>query len=372
MEKIRLCYLVSSLCNEGPVNVMYNIIRYIDFERFEVSIVTFISEKENSRMDEFRQLPINIYQLEHDVRLSLWELFKTLKKKLAELNPDQLHAHCPRSLYLMAFLPRKYKRIYTIHIYPGLQQLMLYGRIKGKIVIAMNHFFTRKCDLPIGCAESVGAQYKDEKGWNVYCIPNGSSLPVWNRNDEEKRKLREEFGLKNSVKYFIFIGRFSKEKNPDILVNAFRRTDRKNVGLVMLGKGPMWDELRLRKSDNVIMPGFTTRVYDYLKAADFYISVSDVEGLANTILESMSVGLPMLLSDIPSHREVLKTLNGLITGYIIDNKNADDIVAKIEDIQKLDETIIHATLQELYQKKYTAEVMSNLYQKAYLNLYNKK
>lgn len=62
-RKIRLCYLVSSLCNEGPVNVIYNILQYIDYNKFEVSVVTFIPEKENSRMDEFEKLPIKIYQL---------------------------------------------------------------------------------------------------------------------------------------------------------------------------------------------------------------------------------------------------------------------------------------------------------------------
>ena len=48
MKKIRICYLVSSLANEGPVNVIYNIVKYIDFSRFEVSIVTFIPEKETT------------------------------------------------------------------------------------------------------------------------------------------------------------------------------------------------------------------------------------------------------------------------------------------------------------------------------------
>ncbi len=53
------------------------------------------------------------------------------------------------------------------------------------------------------------------------------------------------------------------------------------------------------------MPGFKSNIYDYLKASDYYISASDVEGLANTLLESMTVGLPCVLSDIPSHKEVL-------------------------------------------------------------------
>lgn len=367
MHKIHICYLVSSLCNEGPVNVMYNIIRYMDFDRFKVSIITFIPEKQNSRLEEFWQFPINIYQLGKDAKLSPWNLFVALKKKVKEINPDELHAHCPRSLYLMCFLPKKYKRVYTIHIYPGLQQRMLYGNIKGNIVIALNNFFTRKCDLPIGCAESVGIQYKDEKGWNIMCIPNGASLPIWNFNENEKNRLRDEFGLKYDIKYFIFVGRFSQEKNPDILIDCFNNLQRENVKLIMLGQGPMWENLKEKAGDKIVMPGFTTRVYDYLKASDYYISASDVEGLANTILESMSVGLPMLLSDIPSHREVLANLTNNKVGYVM-NASKSDMKEKVNLILELDSKEIRQSLQQVYRSKYTAEVMSKSYQEAYLIL----
>lgn len=367
MSKIHICYLVSSLCNEGPVNVMYNIIRYINFNKFEVSIITFIPEKKNSRLEEFSKFPINIHQLGKNLKLNPWNLFIALKKKVAEINPDELHAHCPRSLYLMCFLPKRYKRIYTIHIYPGLQQHMLYGKFKGNCVIALNNYFTRKCDLPIGCAESVGTQYKDEKGWDIMCIPNGASLPVWEYDENEKNKLREEFGLNPNVKYFIFIGRFSKEKNPDILVECFNRLQQKDVQLIMLGQGPMWEALKERAGDNIIMPGFTTRVYDYLKASDYYISASDVEGLANTILESMSVGLPMLLSDIPSHQEVLANMSNSNIGYIID-KSKNDLKEKIDLILNLDTVKTCKIIQQVYNEKYTAQVMSQAYQDAYINL----
>ena len=49
------------------------------------------------------------------------------------------------------------------------------------------------------------------------------------------------------MKYFIFISRFSQEKNPDIVISAFRLLDRSDIGLVMLGKGPMWDKLKNKK-----------------------------------------------------------------------------------------------------------------------------
>lgn len=371
MTKLHICYLVSSLCNEGPVNVMYNIIRHIDFTKFEVSIITFVPEKKTSRLDEFAEFPINIHQLGKDIKPSPFALYWALRKKVAEINPAELHAHCPRSLYLMCCLPKRYKRVYTIHIYPGLQQHMLYGKHKGNVVITLNNYFTRKCDLPIGCAESVGMQYKEKKGWNILCIPNGASLPIWERDKEERLKLRKELGLEENVKYFIFIGRFSKEKNPEVLINVFNSLTRKDVKLIMLGQGPMWEELNRYKNDNVLMPGFTTKVYDYLKAADFYISASDVEGLANTILESMSVGLPMLLSNIPSHREILANIKKEKVGYLIDNKRKDDIIEKINLIIDIDTTQVLAILQNLYKNKYTAEVMSKAYQQAYLKLCSK-
>ena len=60
---IKVCFLVSSLCNEGQVNVMYNIIQYMECARFDVSIITLIPEKANSRLDDFRRLPVSIHLL---------------------------------------------------------------------------------------------------------------------------------------------------------------------------------------------------------------------------------------------------------------------------------------------------------------------
>ena len=117
--------------------------------------MTFIPEKESSRMDEFEKLPIKIYQLSSIKKNGLFTIYGLLKRKLKEINPDEIHAHCPRSLYLMPFLSKQYKKIYTIHIYPGEQQIQLYGLIMGKIVISLNHLFTRMCDLPIGLRKAL-------------------------------------------------------------------------------------------------------------------------------------------------------------------------------------------------------------------------
>lgn len=367
---IKVSFLISSLCNEGPVNVMYNIVKYIDYTKYDVSIVTFIPEKESTRISEFRKLPVSIYQLAKTKTLNPVKLFLALRKEIKAISPDLLHAHCPRSLYLMHFLPKVYKRIYTIHNYPGDLQRILYGRLKGNIVIKLNHFFTKRTDCPIGCAENISTSYKEIQGWDILSISNGSSLPVWNGNAEYKQGIRKKLNLQENIRYFIFIGRFSNEKNPDKLIHTFKNSTRKDIGIIMLGDGPMWNDLKKEETDRIILPGFKTNVYDYLIASDYYISASDGEGLANTLLESMTIGLPMLLSDITSHKDVLSKMNKTV-GYLFNQKNGNDLTDKIDKITLLDEKEVAIEIKHIFIQYYTAKKMSLAYQTVYSNLNSK-
>ncbi len=367
-NKLKICFIISSLANEGPTNVMYNIVKYINYNNFKVSIITLTPEKANTRIREFQKFPIDVFQLSLNNKKNLFSLYILLRKKVLKINPLIIHSHCPRSLYLMSFLPSKYKTLYTIHIYPGLQQKILYGSIKGKIIIFLNNFFTKRCSLPIACSESVSELFKSEKKIEILSIPNGSSLETWDYNQNEKNNLRNELRLNKDFIYFIFIGRLSKEKNLFNLIQAFANITNEKIRLIILGDGNMWEELYNIKPKNVIMLGFKTNVYDYLKASDYYISTSHVEGLANTLLESMTVGLPMILSDIPSHHEILKNFKSDETvGIIIDQDNQKSIQNAILKIIGFDSEKIRKSTHKVFLEKYTAKRMSKAYQDQYLS-----
>lgn len=371
--KIKVCFVVSSLSNQGPPNVMYNIIRYMDFSRFDVSIITMVEEQKISRLEDFRKLPIRIVQMHPKGIQNPIAMYFTLRRTVKKLNPDILHTHCPRSMFLVPFLSKKYKKIETVHIYPGIQQKVMYGKWKGQIVIWLSHFFTKKMDLPIACSESVAQSYWDEQHYKMLAIPNGCSLPAWKRDMTEKARLRKELGMRDDLRYFIFIGRFSQEKNPDVIVKAFETLlqTHKDIGLVLLGNGDMFEEISAHTSDRIMVPGFKTNVYEYLKAVDFYISASDVEGLANTLLESMAVGLPCALSDIPSHREVIVKASQPF-GYTFDRRNVEQVTATMEKVMKLDPEMTATYIQGLFEKHYTARHMSERYQEEYEKIMDKE
>ena len=365
--KINVCYIISSLSNEGPTNVLYNIIKYMDFDRFRVSLVTMIPEKENSRWEDFQRLNIRIVPLSSEKALNPIAMFMRLREVIKGLNPDILHTHCARSMFLVPFLSSRYKKVETVHIYPGIQQEVKFGKWKGKLVNALSHFFTMRMDLPIACSESVAQSYWENWHFRMMAIPNGCSLPVWTGDEERRKLIRNQIGLREDVRYFLFIGRFSREKNPDRIVQAFEAMNDPGTGVILLGEGALYEELKHHETDRILLPGFKPNVHDYVLASDYYISASDTEGLANTLLESMSVGLPCVLSDIPSHHEVVDKAERPMA-FLYDQHDLSAMIKAIRDVLQLDRANTGAYIRSLYAKYYTAERMSKSYQKAYIRL----
>ena len=58
-----------------------------------------------------------------------------------------------------------------------------------------------------------------------------------------------------------------------------------------------------------------------MKSADLFINFSDFEGMPNTVMEAMACGCPLLVSDIPAHREFLNEQSALI----VDPRDGDAV-----------------------------------------------
>ena len=56
--------------------------------------------------------------------------------------------------------------------------------------------------------------------------------------------------------------------------------------------------------ENILFEGNVNNVPEYLNIADYYISASKAEGLPNSVLEAGCMGLQLILSDIPEHKEI--------------------------------------------------------------------
>ena len=135
----------------------------------------------------------------------------------------------------------------------------------------------------------------------------------------------------NKDDYLIFIGRLSKEKGVDILLNAFKNSKRK---IVIIGSGPMKDivEEYSKNYQNIEYLGFQQMdvIIQKLKKAKALIFTSVwYEGMPMTILESLSTGTPVVSTDIGGPAEIITNNK---TGLIYKVGDVEDLQNSIEKL----------------------------------------
>jgi glycosyltransferase involved in cell wall biosynthesis len=160
----------------------------------------------------------------------------------------------------------------------------------------------------IGVSEDLVKHYAQRWTRVAHHVPNGVNVPDIRPADEITRR----WGLE-SGSYVLFVGRFVPEKAPDRLIRAFASVP-DDVRLVLAGGSSFTDAFTQSLTDaasadpRIMLPGYVygdTLAELYSNAAAFVLP-SDLEGLPITLLEAASYGAPILASDIPPHREVLR------------------------------------------------------------------
>ncbi len=103
------------------------------------------------------------------------------------------------------------------------------------------------------------------------------------------------------------MGRLSREKGFDVLIEAFARIAPAHleVTLEILGAGPLLRELedrceKLGVRDRVRFPGLVVQPEQVLRGSTIFVLASRREGFPNALLEAMSLGLPVVAMDCPS------------------------------------------------------------------------
>lgn len=106
----------------------------------------------------------------------------------------------------------------------------------------------------------------------------------------------------------VSVGRLHPVKNYKTLLKAFLKLKDFNLALWILGDGEQREELecfiRANTMQNVKILGYQYNIYPYLKIADIFIHSSLSEGFSNAVLEAAFLRKPLILSDIPVHREL--------------------------------------------------------------------
>ena len=138
----------------------------------------------------------------------------------------------------------------------------------------------------------------------------------------------------NDKKVILVVGRLSHQKAVEIVLKAISLlTERGGIRVLIMGDGPLRVELEelidtLNISESVVMLPFQLGWWGWLKSADALISMSRYEGNPNVVLEAMAAGCPLIVSDIPEHREILTAESA----SFVPGENPMELAAAIEKL----------------------------------------
>lgn len=130
---------------------------------------------------------------------------------------------------------------------------------------------------------------------------------------KDKRMAKMKLGLEPAQFVIGYVGRVSKEKNVEVLLEAFNRLKRRrNVFLLVVGDGPEKQVAQFKEIRNCHVTGFVTNVEEYLQAMDLFVMPSLTETTSLATLEAMSSGLPVIATKVGYIRSyIVKDHNGL-------------------------------------------------------------
>lgn len=365
---MKILFIVSTLENTGPTNQLLNLLKELNnYNNVIIEIVTLSKEKNNSRYKEFFHLGIKITCLNVTNLNFFFNSREKLKKLISRYEPNIIHSSGFRSDLLISTFHNKPK-VSTIHNYPQLDYPTEYGKIKGYILYKIHTHILKKFTLCIACSKSVHDNLIETFNLkNISYIENGID-PIIFKPTNEKEHLRKKYNISMDKKVWISVGNINYRKNTTFLINYWKKSINKDI-LLIIGDGPLYQECKnsTKEYSNILMLGKKepSIIIELLQTSDYYISASKAEGLPMAAIEALSCGLPVILSDIPPHQELLNKSKYDLIGDIFPLK---EDISLIESRKKLEEKKeeIEKNCRNFILNNLTSQLMTEKYYNIYL------
>lgn len=152
-----------------------------------------------------------------------------------------------------------------------------------------------------------------------------------------RKEIRSKLGYSEDSFVYGFVGRITKDKGIDELLEAFYSLKGDNK-LLLVGPTEGMETLnqnllnKSKQDTNIIFYGAVTDVERYYAAIDVLVLPSYREGFGNVVIEAGAMGTPAIVSDIPGPIDAIS--NGH-TALTVEAKNVYDLIEKMTQIKLL-------------------------------------
>lgn len=360
-KKIHVCHLVYSFDVGGLEQIIVNSINSLDSNRYQHTIVALT---EVSDFVSKIKRNVDYYSLnkgkgnDFSIYLRLYRIFRKYKF-------DVLHTYNLATIeyHWIAAIAGVPKRVHAEHgwdSYDPKGKNKKYRFIRKVTSSVIHHIVAVSQDLKDWLRRDVGiAESK------LLVILNGVDTTFFSPSNNANRA--------NNRFVFGHVARLHGIKNQNMLLDSFElacesnKSFRDNCVLYIVGDGPCRNDLEFKAYESTYLKGRVhffgnqLEVIDYYRQFDVFTMSSIAEGIPMTLLESMAVGLPHVLTAVGGIKEVAIDKE---TGYLLDPSDvsgfANALVHMHNSLEsrscmsvRCRERIINGYSQEILTKKYS-------------------
>ncbi len=258
---------------------------------------------------------------------------------MKRLNLDIIHTNTEFSLGIFGRIMARELRLPIVHtyhtIYEDYTHYITHLKALDKRAKKFARVYSRvACNsaqrviVPTEKTKELLMRYSVHKDISV--IPTGIDLNKFEPSLYPKEKvasLKKSYGINPEDKVVLYLGRISREKNIEEIINAMPEYlhTRKNVRFVIVGGGPALDELQnlaghLKMGDRFVFTGAQQwdRIGLYYSLGDVFVSASQSETQGLTYIEAMASGLPVVAKQDECLADILKPGRN---GYIFTDRD---------------------------------------------------
>lgn len=301
----------------GLSMVSKNLLKEMSLAYPDINFLLYISEKTQEDYSEFFAKNVSVIKVKE---------FKFLGKGFAKLIFEQI---------TLPKLFKKEKVDIALYPYPSnpfikpkfLSCVVVHDAISWKyksysksIFSKINKVFTKLCVKKADIIFTVSKYSKKEISKYLSIAEELIKVVYNDAGDVYKEELSEDFSneimKKLKIKknnYFIYAGGYDERKNVNKLIAEFQSFSGKypDIELVLVGDKVFEDKLYesfedAKNRDNIVFTGFVTEkeLCALYKNAISLLHLSKDEGFNLPILEASNANCPIIISDIPVHREI--------------------------------------------------------------------
>tara|TARA_B100000131_G_scaffold277583_1_gene281517 strand:- start:327 stop:1475 length:1149 start_codon:yes stop_codon:yes gene_type:complete len=312
-EKVRVLIIIARMNVGGPAWLASALADGMPSDDFKTLLVCGHVEDDEADYLEMSGKKISTYRIDAlgrsigplgDLK-SLFEIRKVIKK----FNPHIVHTHTAKAGFLGRLAAFSLRVPVVVHTFHGHLLYGYFSNLTVKAICLIEKVLAKYSNSLV----AVGAKVRDDLlsvGIGDYDKFEVIAPGVETVCKMEKVSIRQDFNLHEDQIVLLFVGRLTKIKRLDRLLEAVRllKDDFPNLLLLVAGGGDLEDSIIEMASDlgsTVRFLGWQEDVSSLYLVADVIVLSSDNEGMPVSLIEAAIAGLPAVTTDAGSAREVV-------------------------------------------------------------------